>query len=135
MPNILVVDDSPVDRRVVGGLIEKDPDLSVTFAANGTHALTMMGENMPALVLTDLIYPGWSATVDGEPATVNTFERMFRAIDVPAGKHTVIWRYHPSFVYWGGAIGFAALLVLAAVAHVRFWHPDRWKFLDEVEQA
>lgn len=57
MPNILVVDDSPVDRRVVGGLIEKDPDLSVTFAANGTHALTMMREHMPALVITDLIMP------------------------------------------------------------------------------
>ena len=57
MPNILVVDDSAVDRRLVGGLIEKDPDLSVTFAANGTHALTMMRQAVPALVLTDLIMP------------------------------------------------------------------------------
>ncbi|HEY4311214.1 MAG TPA: response regulator [Pirellulales bacterium] len=57
MPNVLVVDDSAVDRRLVGGLIEKDPELSVTFAANGTHALTMMRQNVPALVLTDLIMP------------------------------------------------------------------------------
>ena len=57
MPTVLVVDDSAVDRRLVGGLLEQDPDLTVTFAANGTHALTMMRQSVPALVLTDLIMP------------------------------------------------------------------------------
>ena len=55
MPTVLVVDDSPVDRHLVGGLIEKDAELSVTFAANATHALTLMRESVPTLVVTDLV--------------------------------------------------------------------------------
>jgi CheY-like chemotaxis protein/anti-sigma regulatory factor (Ser/Thr protein kinase) len=57
MPTVLVVDDSAVDRRLVGGLLEQDPDLTITFATSGTHALTMMRQSSPALVLTDLIMP------------------------------------------------------------------------------
>jgi CheY-like chemotaxis protein/anti-sigma regulatory factor (Ser/Thr protein kinase) len=57
MPTVLVVDDAAVDRRLVGGLLEQDPDLTVAFATSGTHALTMMRQSVPALVLTDLIMP------------------------------------------------------------------------------
>ena len=57
MPTVLVVDDAAVDRRLVGGLLGQDPELTVAFAANGTHALTMMRDNVPALVVTDLIMP------------------------------------------------------------------------------
>lgn len=57
MSTVLVVDDAAVDRRLVGGLIGQDPDLSVAFAANGTHALAMMRQSMPALVITDLVMP------------------------------------------------------------------------------
>ena len=57
MPSVLVVDDSSVDRLLVGGLIEKDEELSVTFAANGTHALTLMRQAVPAIVVTDLVMP------------------------------------------------------------------------------
>jgi CheY-like chemotaxis protein len=57
MPSVLVVDDSSVDRLLVGGLIEKDEELSVTFAANGTHALTLMRQSVPAIVVTDLVMP------------------------------------------------------------------------------
>ncbi len=60
MPTVLVVDDSPIDRHLVGGLIEKDADLSVTFAANATHALTLMRESVPTLVITDLVMPEMS---------------------------------------------------------------------------
>ncbi len=57
MPNILVVDDSVVDRRMVGGLLEKDADLSVRYASNGDEALAAMREAVPSLVVTDLIMP------------------------------------------------------------------------------
>lgn len=83
------------------------------------------------LVLTDLSYPGWTAAIDGEPVEMRTFDGWFRAVDVPAGAHTIIWSYRPAYLYWGAAAGVFTLLVLAAVAHVRFWHPQRWTFLDE----
>lgn len=82
------------------------------------------------LIFTDLAYPGWRATIDGAPVEILTADKMFRAVDVPAGKHTIAWTYRPSLVYWGAGLGLVAFLFLAAVAHVRFWHPGRWKWLD-----
>jgi len=83
------------------------------------------------VVLTDLMYPGWRVSVDGQPAEAATFENMYRAVNVPGGKHEIVWTYHPRGIYWGAAMGAAMLVLLAAVGHVRFWHPNRCRFLDQ----
>jgi len=57
MPTVLVVDDSPVDRRLVGGLLGKAPNLEVDYAADGEDALGQMHDNLPNIVVTDLIMP------------------------------------------------------------------------------
>jgi CheY-like chemotaxis protein len=57
MPTILVVDDTAVDRRLAGGLLEKDPELNVCYAENGQDALLKIGTFLPDLVLTDLQMP------------------------------------------------------------------------------
>lgn len=73
------------------------------------------------LVLTDLMYPGWQVSVDGHPAQAIKLEGLYRAVDLTPGRHTVVWSYRPQSVYWGAVVSVAALLLLAAVAHVRFW--------------
>ena len=60
MPTVLVVDDSAVDRRLVGGLLSRSPDLLVEFAANGDEALEKIAASPPTLVVTDLVMPGMS---------------------------------------------------------------------------
>jgi CheY-like chemotaxis protein len=57
MPRILIVDDSPLDRRLVGGLLEKIEGVRVAFAADGLEALSIIGQDPPDLVLTDLEMP------------------------------------------------------------------------------
>ena len=57
MPTVLVVDDSAIDRRVVGGLLERSFDCTVLHAADGLEALAQMKERLPDLVLTDLQMP------------------------------------------------------------------------------
>lgn len=61
MATILVVDDSAVDRRLVGGLLEKSAVCTVQYAANGVEALARMKEVAPDLIVTDLNMP----TMDG----------------------------------------------------------------------
>ena len=75
------------------------------------------------LVLTDLMYPGWSVLVDGKPARPVTAS-MFRAVHVPAGQHTVVWRYRPTWLatgLWLAAVvlGSDVALVLAGLARRR----------------
>lgn len=57
MPTILVVDDLASDRRLVGGLLMTDENLSVDFATNGVEALDRVGRSQPELVVTDLMMP------------------------------------------------------------------------------
>lgn len=57
MTTILVVDDSAVDRRLVGGLVQKVLPCTVQFAANGVEALAQMHGELPDLILSDLNMP------------------------------------------------------------------------------
>lgn len=57
MTTVLVVDDSAVDRRLVGGLLERDGRWGLAFANNGSEALAQMKQAQPDLVITDMIMP------------------------------------------------------------------------------
>jgi CheY-like chemotaxis protein len=77
MTLILVVDDSAVDRRAVGGLLEKTPDWQVIYAATGEEALAEIERRQPDLVVADLVMPG----MDGIEL-VQTARRRFPAVPV-----------------------------------------------------
>jgi uncharacterized membrane protein YfhO len=52
-------------------------------------------------VLADAAYPGWSVSVDGRGATALTSDGLFRAVDVGAGAHRVVWRFRPDSLLRG----------------------------------
>ena len=54
MANILVVDDTAVDRRLAGGLLEALPGMEVSYAENGKLALEAIAKSPPDLVVTQL---------------------------------------------------------------------------------
>lgn len=57
MPVVLVVDDSQVDQRRVGGLLPKDLDWLVEYANNGREAIEYMELSVPDVVITDMMMP------------------------------------------------------------------------------
>jgi hypothetical protein len=75
------------------------------------------------LILTDLAYPGWQVTVDGQEGKPVTVEGIYRGVELSAGNHTIIWNYRPAALYWGGGMSIAALAILLVLGHIRFWHP------------
>jgi CheY-like chemotaxis protein len=58
MPNILIVDDSNVDRRLAGALLARGDDWTLEYAIDGNEALEKMQKAAFDLVLTDLLMPG-----------------------------------------------------------------------------
>lgn len=70
------------------------------------------------LILADTFYPGWQATVDGDPAPIYRTNVLLRGVPVPAGEHEVIFRYAPAS--WRRGLLFSAagevLLLLCWVA-------------------
>ena len=47
------------------------------------------------LVLPDVYFPGWTATVNGEDRTVHATDGAFRGVVVPKGASRVEFRYEP----------------------------------------
>lgn len=57
MPDILVVDDSLLDLRVAGRLLERQPGWTVRYARNGREAQVECDSYLPDLIVTDLQMP------------------------------------------------------------------------------
>jgi len=91
----------PADvRPVTGGGDDHVSALSYTPTETSWSVATEAGGY---LVSTDAWYPGWKAYVDGQPATLHRANLAFRAVPVPAGQHTVAFRYEP----WSVRVGLA----------------------------
>jgi hypothetical protein len=62
------------------------------------------------LIVSDNYDPGWRATIDGKPAEVFRANYNMRGLRVPAGAHTVEFRYRPHFLMPGVCLSVVALL-------------------------
>lgn len=92
-----------------GGQVEVD---------GSTVRLTVDVQQGQYLVTTIPDEPGWSAQVDGLPATLSSFLDTFLAVEVPEGVHTVTLRYTPPGLIPALALGAGAVILLLLVL---FW--------------
>lgn len=65
------------------------------------------------LVLADIWYPGWRASVDGKSVALWRANYAFRAVRLETGEHQVEMAYRPWSVQVGAALSLAAWLGLA----------------------
>ena len=115
-----------VTERAVPSLPEATAGAAVPTA--GTARLTAYGAERAVavatarspslLVLTDVHYPGWKATVDGRPATIERVDYLLRGVVVPPGRHRVEFRYEPTSWRAGWLVSALAILVLLATTAV-----------------
>ena len=64
------------------------------------------------VVFSEVYYPGWTATIDGQPAELGRVNYILRALNVKAGKHEVVLDFHPTSISTTETIAYAALIVL-----------------------
>lgn len=83
------------------------------------------GDESGVVVVTDTFYPGWEATLDGEPVPILRANTVFRAVAVPAGEHVVEMRYRPRMFRLGVALSLGTLLAGSAFALWLAWSPRR----------
>jgi hypothetical protein len=82
------------------------------------------------LVVSEVFYPDWKATVDGAPAPVLRANHVLRALALPAGRHEVVFRYDRALIEKSAGISIGAFgLTLFALLGplVTRWKGKRWK--------
>ena len=102
-------------------------------SANGPLSVTEYGPDRVIIecdahadgcvVLTDLDYPGWSVSIDGEPAESELIDDMYRGVRVPAGRHRIEWTFRPTHLGLGFLISGCCVALIATwqlIGHVSF---------------
>ncbi len=77
-------------------------------------ALVRLSTDFPVadgyLVLSDAYYPGWRATVDGDPVPILRADVMFRAVYVPQGEHMVEFSFVSPALRYGLVLSLLGLV-------------------------
>ncbi|MFL6211179.1 MAG: hypothetical protein ACJ74W_20185 [Pyrinomonadaceae bacterium] len=67
------------------------------------------------LVVSEIFYPGWAATVDGQPARILLTDYLLRGVALPPGRHRVEMRYTAPAARGGAIISACTLLLLGGL--------------------
>lgn len=101
----------------LGQSTTNDTTSTVTLTAYQPNNLkyTVDSKNGGVVVFSEVYYPGWTATVDGQPAELGRVNYILRALKVKPGKHEVVLDFHPSSITTTETIAYSALGVLVLV--------------------
>jgi hypothetical protein len=77
-------------------------------------------------VFSEIYYDkGWQAYVDGQPASHFRVDYILRAMRVPAGNHTLEFKFHPHSYYFGEKVSLASSFLILLLAFGTGW--VEWK--------
>ncbi|KAA6310244.1 hypothetical protein EZS27_038420 [termite gut metagenome] len=69
-------------------------------------------------VFSEIYYPDWEATIDGMPVEIARADYILRAMNIPAGNHTVEMWFKPKSLRATESIAYggSALLIIGMIA-------------------
>ena len=108
-------EDAGQEASLLRGGLEGSVAASVSLTGYEANRLTykVRSQKGGVVVLSEIYYPGWTCTVDGEPTGIARANYVLRAIKVPAGEHEVVMSFDPQTVHITETIAYASLAVLA----------------------
>ena len=113
-------------KQQLGEAVEQDTASVVTLTAYEPNQLSydVVSGKGGVVVFSEVYYPGWTATVDGEPAELGRVNYILRALNVKPGNHKVVLSFFPksldrteSVAY----ISYAVLLLAACLGAYLVW--------------
>lgn len=105
------VADERFKAQLDGSKLGKGTVKITAYAPNELH-YNVESEQGGVVVFSEIYYPGWTATIDGQPAEPGRVNYVLRALKVPAGKHQVKLEFRPASVNVTNRIAYAALAII-----------------------
>jgi hypothetical protein len=103
-------------REALGGTGQAAGDSLATVRLTGYQPNRLVYESASttggAVVFSEVYYPGWEATIDGQPAAIGRADYILRAMYIPAGRHVIEMRFDPATLNVTERIANGALIVL-----------------------
>ena len=117
-------------KAQLGDAVEQDTASVVTITGYEPNRLTYdvnTGKG-GVLVFSEIYYPGWTATVDGESVELGRVDYVLRAMNVKPGRHEVVLSFFPKSVSTTETFAYLAYVVLILVllgAGVMEWRSEK----------
>ena len=104
-------------KAQLGEAVEQDTASIVTITAYEPNQLKydVNSGKGGVVVFSEVYYPGWTATIDGEPAELGRVNYILRALNVKPGKHEVVLSFFPKSVDVTETIAYVSYVVLILV--------------------
>ena len=98
----------------LGEAVEQDTASVVTITSYEPNRLTydVNSGKGGVLVFSEIYYPEWTATVDGQPVELGRVDYLLRAIQIQPGKHQVELSFFPKSVSTTETIAYVAIVLL-----------------------
>ena len=101
-------------KAILGESVAQDSLSKVTITSYEPNHLTYNVESSKGgvVVFSEIYYPEWTATVDGETVPIGRVNYVLRALNLKPGKHEVVFDFHPASVATTETIAYIALAIL-----------------------
>ena len=104
-------------KTQLGDAVEQDSVSIVTIKTYEPNELSyeVNSGKGGVVVFSEVYYPGWTATVDGQPAELGRVNYILRALNVKPGKHEVVLTFKPKSVNTTETIAYVSYVILILV--------------------
>jgi len=133
--NTAVVNTKEFPNLNLPQTLVKDSTATITLKSYNSNTLKYESDNANAgvAVFSEMYYKkGWNVFIDGKKADHFRADYVLRAMQVPAGKHTIEFKFEPEVVKTGGTIALASsvgmLFLIAGGLYVerrKYWYKDQ----------
>ncbi len=76
------------------------------------NKITVEAEGNGFLVLAEVVYPGWTAKVDGKDKEIVELAGLLRSVEIGEGRHEIVFTYWPNWLTIGLAVQFIGILLI-----------------------
>lgn len=115
-----------IKSPVVSDNVSSDTLRSVALTDYQPNALKyeVDSKNGGVVVFSEIYYPGWISYIDGKEVEHGRADYILRAMNVPAGKHQIEFKFDPKSLHTTETIAYTALVTLAlgAIAVCFLWY-------------